>query len=130
MKSKKWAYGKPPLFWMLVIEITFEVIVSAALSLHSITIGYSALLGGLIATSSSMAFDFFAYRFERANAVHKMLRHAYVAEIAKMSVAAVLFAVIFKNIVNINIAALLVMFVIVLISHGFVAMYCAQKFAK
>ena len=130
MTNKKWAYGKPPIFWMLVIEVTAVVIVSAALSLHSVTVGYSALLGGVIATSSNMAFDFFAYRFERASAVHKMLRHAYIAEIAKMSVAAMLFAVIFKNIEGINLATLLIIFLILLISHGFIAIYCVQKFAK
>lgn len=112
--------NKTPLHRLPVIRVlylqmamTALVALSSAL-LQGIVAGYSALCGGLLALLPNMYFAFKAFRYFGARSSQAIVQSIWAGEMGKLILTAVLFALVFMGVEQLDVAALFVAYLLVL----------------
>jgi ATP synthase protein I len=83
--------GKSTAYKIVLAQFVAAIIVAALGSgVWNLRVGYSALLGGLIATTASLYFALHVFGVRTASA-RRLVRSFYRAEIVKMAITALLF---------------------------------------
>lgn len=104
-----------PVFRVLQLQmaITLLVVLLSAL-LQGIVAAYSALCGGLIALLPNMYFAFKAFRYFGARSSQAIVQSIWAGEMGKLVLTAVLFALLFVGVKQLDVMALFIAYLLVL----------------
>lgn len=109
--------GRPPIGRWLVFQTLVLVVVALGFLLKSPVAGYSSVLGGLIFLLPNAYFARKAFRYAGARAARQIMSSFYQGEAGKLILCAVLFAMVFKWIKPLDVAALFLTFAIMLVMN-------------
>ena len=107
----------PPYKRLLMLQAVAVVMVSLTAELISSGAGISALLGGLIAFIPHAAFSAMMFRHRGARKVNQTVQLMFLAEMVKLGLTVVLFALVFIGVQPSNPISLLCAYTVVLMVH-------------
>ncbi|MBE0505149.1 MAG: ATP synthase subunit I [Marinospirillum sp.] len=107
----------PPYKRLLMMQAAAVVLVSLLAELISKNAGVSALLGGLIAFIPHAAFSGLMFRHRGARRVNQAVQLMFMAEMVKLGLTVVLFALVFIGVQPSNPISLLCAYTVVLMVH-------------
>lgn len=107
----------PPYKRLLMIQALAVVLVSLVAELIKDDAGISALLGGLIAFVPHAAFSAMMFRHRGARRVNQAVQLMFMAEMVKLGLTVVLFALVFIGVQPSNPISLLCAYTVVLMVH-------------
>lgn len=103
-----------------VIAVIVTVIALGLLLIYGRVAAYSALLGGVACLLPNLLFARFAFRYSAADSAALVMRWFYIGEAVKIIVTALVFALSLLWIEELNLAAMMLTYVIALVMniHG------------
>jgi len=102
---------------LLLVQAATAAVLPVALLPLGMNPALSAAAGGLASLLPNCYFAYRVFRFSGARAAQKILRSFYAGEATKLLLTALLFALIFKFIKPLNVAALFGAFIVVQLTH-------------
>jgi len=106
----------------VLAQLVMTLLISAVLAVVAMHHAYSALAGGLIASSANAFFSFWVFSHYRAQHPNKLVARLYGAEIAKLILVGVLFAAAVQLIDPLSGGALFGAFLLVYLMPGFMSL--------
>jgi ATP synthase protein I len=107
---------RPPIYRLFVLQLCITLTISVILTMQSLEVAFSAMIGGLIFVFPHLYFTYKSFVFSGARATPQILSSIYQGETTKLITIAVLFAVVFKFVKPLNVMALFFTFIIVMAS--------------
>ena len=101
---------------ILAIQAIIALLVSGLFLLQGLTAAYSALVGGLVCIIPNVVFVFLTHRHGGAQAAKKVVNAFYLAEALKLSLTALLFALVFITL-SVKVLPLFVAYIACLMSY-------------
>jgi len=107
----------PPIYKIIVTQsiATLLAALSAFALLDGIA-GYSVLLGGMVSTLPNAYFAVKAFRYSGARQMPLVIKSFYAGESGKMIITVVMFALIFAGVKPLNEMAVIISYILVLIT--------------
>ena len=109
-------------FKAVFVQFVMTLLVSALLAIASPHHAYSALAGGLTASSANAFFSFWVFSHYRAQHPNKLVARLYGAEIAKLILVGLLFAAAIQLIDPLSGGALFGVFLLIHLMPGFMSL--------
>ncbi len=104
-------------------QLVMTLLLSTVLVIAGLHHAYSALAGGLIASSANAFFSFWVFSHYRAQHPNKLVARLYGAEIAKLILVGALFAAVVQLIDPLSGGALFGVFMIVHLMPGLMSLF-------
>ncbi len=107
----------PPIYKIIVTQsiATLLAALSAFMLLDGVT-GYSVFLGGMVSALPNAYFAIKAFRYSGARQMPLVIKSFYAGESGKMIITAVLFALIFAGVKPLNELAVIISYILILIT--------------
>ena len=107
----------PPIYKIIVTQsiATLLAALSAFVLIDGVT-GYSVFLGGMVSALPNAYFAIKAFRYSGARQMPLVIKSFYAGESGKMIITAVLFALIFAGVKPLNELAVIISYILILIT--------------
>lgn len=107
----------PPIYKIIVTQF-IAALLAALISfvLMGGVTGYSVLLGGMVSTLPNAYFAIKAFRYSGARQMPLVLKSFYAGESGKMIITVVMFALVFAGVEPLNELAVIISYILVLIT--------------
>jgi len=107
----------PPIYKAIVTQFVVTIIATlSAFALMDGVTGYSVFLGGMVSTLSNAYFALKAFRYRGARQMPQVLKSFYAGESGKLIITAVMFALVFAGIKPLNELAVIISYILILIT--------------
>ncbi len=107
----------PPIYKVIVTQFIATLLMAlSAFALRDSVTAYSVLLGGLVSALPNAYFALKAFRYSGARQMPQVVKSFYAGESGKMIITAVMFALVFAGVRPLNELAVIISYIIVLIS--------------
>ena len=117
MEHRLSSIPRPPVYRVVILQLTLTLIAGALAWLHSGVAAKSALLGGLTCALPNAYFIWRAFRYTGARSATQVVQSFYQGESWKFVLTALCFGVIFQRIEPLNVLALFAGFITVQLGH-------------
>ena len=107
----------PPIYKIFVTQFIATLIAAlSAFVLFDLVTGYSVFLGGMVSTLPNAYFAIKAFRYRGARQMAEVVKSFYTGESGKMIITAVMFALVFAGVKPLNELAVIISYILILIS--------------
>jgi len=117
MKASSLNLGKEVAGRILLTQLSIALTGSLLASVLSFEAGYSALLGGLIATAANAYFAIKAFTYSGASQARRMMTSVYQGEAGKFVITVTLLLLVFKFVPNVHPMALILTYSATVLGH-------------